>query len=123
MIIIYIYIYIDTNVLNFVDLSGKDNNFEKFTGRTDDKSHGYDTASLMQYGAYAFSKNGEKTITAKNGASIGQKQGLSEGDVAQANTMYCGSTGGTGTGTGTCTGTGTETGTGTGAGTGRYCKM
>ena len=42
----------------------------------------------MHYGPKAFSKNGWDTITAKNGHSIGQKQGLSAIDVAQAKTMY-----------------------------------
>ena len=94
-------------MLNFVNLSDLKYNFDKKTGLTDDKSHGYDYASIMQYGPRAFSRNGRNTITAKNGASLGQTQELSEGDIAQANTMYCVSTGGTGTGTGT----------------GRYCKM
>jgi hypothetical protein len=85
-------------VLNFVHLSGQEHNFDKLTGLTDDKSHGYDYASIMHYGPKAFSVNGKNTITAKNGASIGQSERLSAIDVEQAKTMYpaCGSTGGTG---------------------------
>ena len=73
-------------------------------GRTDDRSHGYDYESIMHYGPKAFSVNGRATISAKNNARIGQRQGLSAGDVAQAKTMYTackgGSTGGGGSGGG-----------------------
>ena len=58
------------------------------TGRTDDKSHGYDYGSILHYGPKAFSMNGKNTITAKNGHSIGQRHRLSVIDVAQAKTMY-----------------------------------
>ncbi|CAB4005682.1 zinc metallo ase nas-15-like [Paramuricea clavata] len=63
-------------------------NFNKMSGRTDDTSHGYDYGSIMHYGPKAFSVNGRNTITAKNGQAIGQRQGLSAGDVQQAKTMY-----------------------------------
>ena len=42
----------------------------------------------MHYGPKAFSNNGKDTITARNGHSIGQRQGLSAIDVAQIKTMY-----------------------------------
>ena len=56
----------------------------------------------MHYGPKAFSFNGNDTITAKNGHSIGQRQRLSVIDVAQAKTMYTACKGGGG-GTGTLT--------------------
>ena len=50
----------------------------------------------MHYGPKSFSVNGEDTITAKNGHSIGQRQRLSVIDVAQAKTMYTACKGGGG---------------------------
>ena len=50
----------------------------------------------MHYGPKAFSINGKNTITAKNGHSIGQRQGLSVIDVEQARTMYTACNGGGG---------------------------
>lgn len=49
----------------------------------------YDYQSIMHYGAYAFSKNGQKTIiTLVEGAEIGQRDRLSEKDIAAINSMY-----------------------------------
>lgn len=57
---------------------------------TDGKDFGdYDYASIMHYGPYAFSKNGEKTIIALvDGVEIGQRTQLSEKDIAAINAMY-----------------------------------
>lgn len=57
---------------------------------TDGKDFGdYDYQSIMHYGAYAFSKNGEKTIIPlMDGVEIGQRQHLSEKDIAAINAMY-----------------------------------
>lgn len=49
----------------------------------------YDYRSIMHYGAYDFSKNGKPTITVLDGKhSIGQRNGLSSGDVAALKEMY-----------------------------------
>ncbi|KDR11394.1 Zinc metalloproteinase nas-13 [Zootermopsis nevadensis] len=43
----------------------------------------------MHYSAYAFSKNGNPTITPlENGTMIGQREGLSEKDIKKIRTMY-----------------------------------
>lgn len=49
----------------------------------------YDYDSIMHYSAYAFSKNGEKTIVPLiDGREIGQRDHLSERDIAAVNAMY-----------------------------------
>lgn len=49
----------------------------------------YDYGSIMHYGAYAFSKNGKKTINVLRGKhAIGQHNGLSYGDVSAIKKMY-----------------------------------
>lgn len=49
----------------------------------------YDYDSIMHYPADAFSKNGKKTITPLvEGVEIGQRDHLSEKDIAAANAMY-----------------------------------
>jgi Astacin (Peptidase family M12A) len=49
----------------------------------------YDYASIMHYGSYDFSSNGLPTIVPKQtGVSIGQRQGLSAGDIAAINQIY-----------------------------------
>jgi hypothetical protein len=48
----------------------------------------YDHASIMHYPATAFSVNGQPTIRVKGGQPIGQRNGLSEGDVAAIRLMY-----------------------------------
>lgn len=57
---------------------------------TDGKDFGeYDYQSIMHYGPYAFSKNGQPTIIPlMNGAIIGQREQLSEKDIAAINAMY-----------------------------------
>jgi hypothetical protein len=42
----------------------------------------------MHYPPTAFSVNNQPTILAKNGASIGQRTGLSAGDIAGVKLMY-----------------------------------
>ncbi len=49
----------------------------------------YDYGSLMHYGRKAFSTNGRDTITPKqSGVTIGQRSGLSAGDIATVRWMY-----------------------------------
>lgn len=57
---------------------------------TDGKDFGdYDYQSIMHYGPYAFSKNGQQTIIPLvDGVEIGQRNRLSEKDIAAINTMY-----------------------------------
>ena len=48
----------------------------------------YDHGSIMHYPATAFSINGKPTIIAKGGQPIGQRNGLSKGDVNAMRLMY-----------------------------------
>lgn len=49
----------------------------------------YDYGSIMHYGATAFTKNGQDTITPTDpNAVIGQRNGLSPGDIAAVQMMY-----------------------------------
>ncbi|KAJ9439379.1 Zinc metalloproteinase nas-13 [Diplonema papillatum] len=48
----------------------------------------YDYGSIMHYGSYAFSSNGQKTIEAPQ--PIGQTSGLSAGDIATIDFLYNG---------------------------------
>ncbi|MBI4908000.1 MAG: hypothetical protein HY820_30525 [Acidobacteria bacterium] len=70
----------------------------------------YDYNSIMHYPAYAFSINGQPTIvTIPAGIPIGQRSGLSAGDVAGAKSIYPAATGGGGGTGGGTTGTVTVT--------------
>jgi hypothetical protein len=57
---------------------------------TDSKDYGeYDYESIMHYPAYAFSKNGQKTIIPlRDDVKIGQRDHLSERDILAINGMY-----------------------------------
>jgi Astacin (Peptidase family M12A) len=48
----------------------------------------YDFRSIMHYPETAFSINGKPTIKPINGQSIGQRDGLSPGDISAMKTMY-----------------------------------
>lgn len=62
-------------------------NFDKHV--TDGEDIGdYDFASIMHYPRWAFSKNGKDTIVPKGDHEIGQRSGLSEGDIAAIEYMY-----------------------------------
>jgi hypothetical protein len=61
-------------------------NFDKHVLDGEDLGE-YDFGSIMHYPAKAFSKNGQATILA-NGKPIGQRDGLSTGDVAAIKIMY-----------------------------------
>ena len=57
---------------------------------TDGEDFGsYDYQSIMHYGAYAFAKNGKRTIEPlMDGIEIGQRNYLSDKDIAAINAMY-----------------------------------
>nr|QNH72389.1 toxin candidate TRINITY_DN29126_c0_g3_i1 [Pachycerianthus borealis] len=55
---------------------------------TDSLGEPYDYNSIMHYRKNAFSWNGLDTIQTLNGAAIGQRSGLSNGDIKQMNLMY-----------------------------------
>jgi astacin len=57
---------------------------------TDGDDYGdYDYTSIMHYGAYAFSKNYKPTIEPlQPDVTIGQRDGLSEGDILAVHSMY-----------------------------------
>ena len=63
-------------------------NFEQHLNDSKDFEE-YDYQSIMHYGPYAFSKNGEKTIIPViSGIEIGQRNQLSVKDVSVINAMY-----------------------------------
>ncbi|AHE67129.1 M12 family metallopeptidase [Legionella oakridgensis] len=69
----------------------KDGHAFNFTQHlTDGEDYGpYNYDSIMHYSAYAFSKNGEKTmIPLQENISIGQRNHLSQGDIDAVNGMY-----------------------------------
>jgi hypothetical protein len=66
---------------------GEEPQFHK-VNQTDSKSHGYDYDSIMHYHSTDFSKNGNKTITAKNGHPIGEGRSISVIDAQEAMTMF-----------------------------------
>lgn len=66
---------------------GKGHNFNQHISDGDDVGP-YDYGSIMHYSRDAFSKNGLDTITPPAGVEIGQRGGLSNGDVAAVDLMY-----------------------------------
>ncbi len=48
----------------------------------------YDYDSIMHYDRYAFSENGQPTISTRNGAAIGHLRELSAGDLAACRALY-----------------------------------
>ena len=72
--------------------AGRENNFKTWVERgraARDYTIGLDIKSIMMYGPYAFSKNGQPTITLKNGGLYqNQRNGLSDADVVGINFMY-----------------------------------
>ncbi|MDX1904209.1 MAG: M12 family metallopeptidase [Thermonemataceae bacterium] len=48
----------------------------------------YDYQSIMHYNSYGFSTNGQPTITCMTTCQIGQREGLSKGDIQAINQMY-----------------------------------
>ena len=68
--------------------AGFESNFNQHISDGDDIG-AYDYGSIMHYPSNAFSVDGTATITTTNpaGAAIGQRTGLSAGDIAAANSM------------------------------------
>jgi astacin len=70
-------------------LSGKEDNFKKHcSGNLD--VYAYDEGSIMHYGPYAFSKNGQPTIRSLRGLDylMGQRTAMSPADVKTVHYMY-----------------------------------
>ena len=67
---------------------GHESNFNQHL--TDGTSYGpYNYDSIMHYSAYAFSKNGEKTIVPlQDGVEIGQRNHISQGDFDAVKAIY-----------------------------------
>jgi hypothetical protein len=69
-------------------ISGRESNFSQHITDGDDLG-AYDYGSVMHYPRGAFSKNGEDTIVPTSpGVSIGQRDGLSAGDIAAVQALY-----------------------------------
>lgn len=78
--------YVKINIENVIP--GYEHNFTQALNHSTNIGK-YDFDSIMHYGAYAFSKNGNPTITVLHGKhGIGQRNGLSNGDVAALKEMY-----------------------------------
>jgi hypothetical protein len=67
--------------------SGREHNFNQHITDGDDIG-AYDFQSIMHYPATAFSKNGQPTIVTLSGQAIGQRNALSDGDVAAVRALY-----------------------------------
>lgn len=78
--------------------SGREHNFYtyEYQGFDGDEFTSYlDFGSIMMYGSYSFSGNGQPTIVKKDGSTFRiQRSGLSTGDVTGINNMYPYSSGG-----------------------------
>lgn len=71
--------------------SGKEFNFQTYAAQGQDGfNHGiHDFGSIMHYDSWAFTRNGQPTITKKDGSTFfAQRVGLSAGDIAGVNYMY-----------------------------------
>ncbi len=66
---------------------GREHNFNQQIADGDDIG-GYDFGSIMHYGRRAFSRNNQDTIVPTGGQAIGQRNGLSAGDIAAIRAMY-----------------------------------
>ncbi|HQV18039.1 MAG TPA: M12 family metallopeptidase [Gordonia sp. (in: high G+C Gram-positive bacteria)] len=67
--------------------SGREHNFNQHITDGDDIGS-YDFGSIMHYPETAFSNNGKATIVPVGGQAIGQRTGLSAGDIAAVRTLY-----------------------------------
>jgi len=67
--------------------AGREHNFNQQIVDGDDIG-GYDFGSIMHYGRRAFSRNNQDTIVPLAGQAVGQRNGLSAGDIAAIRAMY-----------------------------------
>ncbi|MEH6405579.1 MAG: M12 family metallopeptidase [Sneathiella sp.] len=68
--------------------AGKEHNFNQHISDGDDVGS-YEYGSIMHYGRFAFSKNGQPTIESiPPGKTLGQRNGLSPGDIAAIHNIY-----------------------------------
>ena len=67
--------------------NGREHNFNQHIADGDDIG-AYDFGSIMHYGEFAFSRNGQATIETLGGQNIGQRNGLSAGDIAAVRALY-----------------------------------
>jgi len=79
----------DTNVtINWFNIiPNQTHNFNQHITDGDDIG-AYDFGSIMHYGRNAFSRNGLDTITPRGRQAIGQRTGLSAGDIAAVRALY-----------------------------------
>jgi hypothetical protein len=77
--------YVKINYQNIE--AGVEHNFDQHITDGDDIGP-YDYDSIMHYPDWAFSRNGQPTIEAQNGASIGQREALSAGDIDAVKAIY-----------------------------------
>ncbi|MFV8839000.1 M12 family metallopeptidase [Salinimicrobium soli] len=72
--------------------SGREHNFKTYAEQGydgDEYTSSLDFGSIMMYGSYSFSSNGQPTIVKKDGSTFNiQRNGLSSGDVTGVNNMY-----------------------------------
>lgn len=66
---------------------GMEHNFNQHITDGDDIG-AYDFGSIMHYGTFAFSANGQATIVSLTGEAIGQRNGLSPNDIAAVRALY-----------------------------------
>lgn len=78
-------LYVTINYQNIE--AGVEHNFDQQLTDGDDIGD-YDYGSIMHYPGWAFSKNGQPTIVAKNGVPIGQRVELSAGDKEAVKAIY-----------------------------------
>ncbi|TRO65138.1 M12 family metallopeptidase [Christiangramia sabulilitoris] len=79
--------------INFNNIqSGREYNFKTYAATGYDGKEfttSLDFGSIMMYSAYAFSSNGQPTITKKDGSTYStQRSALSSGDIQGVNSMY-----------------------------------
>ena len=72
--------------------SGREHNFQTYAQQGwdgDEFTADLDLGSIMMYGSYSFSGNGQPTITTKDGSTFQiQRSGLSSGDIEGVNQLY-----------------------------------